>query len=123
MTERDTRYASWIISVTSIAYGIAYSIIMMLGHKAGVIESGWYYYVYYLPFFSLVIFGILKITGLTLLINRLRRISIVFLMFSWSFIWISNIAECFTGTFDDKALTLFPIVAICAYIAFRSDYH
>ena len=123
MTERDLRYTSWIISVTSIVYGVIYSIIAILGREAGVANLGYYYYVYYILFFGLIIFGFLKILGLAFVINKIRRVSIVSLMFVWGFIWTSNIVECFTQQFDDKAITLFPIVAICAYTAFRGDYH
>lgn len=123
MDEKDIRYTSWVISITSIVYAIAYLYRIYAIHEQGVADKGFYYYVYYVLFVSLIIAGVVKISGLIINNKEIKRWAIVSLMFIWGFIWTSNIIECFTSQFDDKAITLFPIVAICAYIAFRGDYH
>lgn len=123
MDERDIRYTSWVISITSIVYAIAYLYRTYAIHEQGVANRGLYYYIYYVLFVSLIIAGIVKISGLIVNNKEIKRWAIVSLMFIWGFIWTSNIIECLMYQFDDKSITLFPIVAICAYIAFRGDYH
>ena len=123
MDKKDIRYTSWVISITSVVYAIAYLYRVYAIHEQGLADRGIYHYFYYVLFVSLIIAGVVKISGLIMNKKEVKRWSIVSLMFIWGFIWTSNIIECFIYQFDDKAITLFPIVAICAYIAFRGDYH
>lgn len=122
MTEEDIRYTSWVVSVTSIAYGVVFSIITAHKHAMGFRVLGGYYYTYYLLYFGLILFGAIKMVSILSEHAFARRLSIVSLMFIWGYLWSSSIVESFVYGFNKEAILLIPMLAICGYIAIRGDY-
>ena len=125
MRERDLRFASWVISVTSVLYGVI-SILVSLdnGYTEGYYLWGFSTpsYIRLIPFFLLIIFGIGKIVGIAFNINFLRRVSIVGMMFCWGFVWTSSIVSFFAVGPNRTAIVILPIIAISTFIAMRGDY-
>ena len=125
MRERDLRFASWVISVTSVLYGVV-SILVSLDN--GYIDDYYLWglstssYLRTIPFFLLIIFGIGKMVGITFNINLLKRVSIVGMMFCWGFVWTSSIVSFFAVSPNRTAIVLLPIIAITTFIAMRGDY-
>ena len=98
MRERDLRFASWVISVTSVLYGIISLLVLPYnGYSDGY--YGWELvtsnYLHIIPFVLLIIFGIGKMIGITFDIKLLKRVSIVGMMFCWGFVWTSSIVNFF----------------------------
>lgn len=125
MRERDLRFASWVISVTSVLYGII-SILVSLdgGYSDGHYLWGFSTsnYLRIIPFFLLIVFGIGKMVGITFNINLLKRVSIVGMMFSWGFVWTSSMMSFFAVGPNRSTIVLLPIIAISTFIAMRGDY-
>lgn len=125
MRERDLRFASWVISITSVLYGIV-SILVLLSSE--YIDGNYLWgfsassHLRIIPFFLLIIFGIGKMVGITFNINFLRRVSIVGMMFCWGFVWTSSIMSFFAVGPNRTAIVILPIIAISAFIAMRGDY-
>ena len=122
MREQDIRFTSWVISFTSIIYGVIFSIITAHKHMMGINVLGGYYYLYYALYFGLIVFGAIKMVSIIFVHSFTRRLSIVSLMFIWGYLWSSSIVESFIYGFNKEAVLLIPIIAICAYIAFRGEY-
>lgn len=122
MNRTDKRFASWVISVTSILYGIVSSSLVYQSNFYGQYIDGAYRYLYYTPFILLVVFGITKIIGLFSGKGDLKRMSIVGLMFSWGFIWTANVVNFITIGPNRSSILIIPILAICGYVALRGDY-
>lgn len=125
MRERDLRFASWVISVTSVLYGIVSMLVLSdNGYSDGY--YGWELvtsnYLHIVPFVLLIIFGIGKMIGITLNINLLKRVSIVGMMFCWGFVWTSSIVNFFAVGPNRTAIIILPIIAITTFIAMRGDY-
>lgn len=125
MRERDLRFASWVISITSVLYGVI-SILVSLDNGYsdsyylwGSLETS---YLRIIPFFLLIIFGIGKMVGITFNINLLKRVSIVGMMFCWGFVWTSSIVSFFAVGPNRTAIVILPIIAISTFIAMRGDY-
>ena len=122
MRKEDIRYSSWVISLTSILYGIARVIQLIIGsfpHSTGLI----YHYVIYSTLYLMLIFlGITKILGLSTKNKKVRKTSILSLMFVWGFIWTSSLISFFQNGFNPQVVLILPIIALCAYIAMRGDY-
>lgn len=116
------RFASWVISVTSILYGIISSSLVYNSNFYGQYIEGAYRYLYYTPFVLLVIFGVTKLTGLITSRGEMKRLSIIGLMFSWGFIWTANVVNFITIGPNRSSILIIPILAICGYIAMRGDY-
>ena len=125
MRERDLRFASWVISVTSVLYGVI-SILVSLDNGY---SEGYYLWgfstssdIRLIPFFLLIVFGIGKMVGITFNINFLKRVSIVGMMFCWGFVWTSSIMSFFAVGPNRSAIVILPIIAISTFIAMRGDY-
>lgn len=122
MRGTDKRFASWVISVTSILYGIISSSLVYQSNFYGQHIDGAYRYLYYTPLILLVVFGVTKIAGLIAKKGDLKRLSIVGLMFSWGFIWTANVVNFITIGPNRSSILIIPILAICGYVAMRGDY-
>lgn len=122
MKRTDMRFASWVISVTSILYGIVSSSLVYNSNFYGQYIEGAYRYLYYTPFVLLVVFGVTKLTGLITSRGEMKRLSIIGLMFSWGFIWTANVVNFITIGPNRSSILIIPILAICGYIAMRGDY-
>ena len=125
MREGDLRFASWVISVTSVLYGV----ISILVSSNNGYSDGYYLWGFstlsplrIVPFFLLIIFGIGKMVGITFNINLLKRVSIVGMMFCWGFVWTSSIVSFFAVGPNRTAIVLLPTIAISTFIAMRGDY-
>lgn len=70
----------------------------------------------------MTIFGVLKLLFIVFDNKIWRKVSIVSLMFVWGYIWTSSIVETFLVGFNEESILLIPIIAVCGYIAIRSDY-
>lgn len=125
MNERDLRFASWVISVTSILYGVVSLAVMSRnGYSDGY--YGWSMLsnkvLIQLPFIMLIVFGLLKIAGIIVRIRRIKRVAIVGLMFCWGFVWTSSLMSFITVGPNRSVIILLPIIAISTFIAMRGDY-
>ena len=123
MSERDLKFASWVISITSILYGILSLAVMSRngysdGYYGWIANSGFIP----LPFILLIIFGILKLTGIIVRTRTIRRVAIVGLMLCWGFVWTSSLMSFITLGPNRTVITSLPIIAISAFIAMRGDY-
>lgn len=122
MREQDIKFSSWVISVTSILYGLLTMSRMSDSILYGRMDGEGYHYFYYIPLILLVVCGACKIIGLTIRHKPLRRYSIVGMMFAWGFIWSSYLIDfIFIGP-NRTTIILIPIISICIYIAIRGDY-
>ena len=121
MRERDLRFASGVISVTSVLYGII-SLLVLLndgysdGYYVWELETSRYLCVLF------IIFGLGKMIGITFNIRFFKRVSIVGMMFCWGFVWTSSIVNFFTIGPNRIAIIILPIIAITTFIAMRGDY-
>lgn len=122
MRKEDIRYSSWVISLTSILYGIARIAELIL--KSFLYSSGlsYYYFTYYVLYLMLIFFGITKILGLYTKNKKVRKTSILSLMFVWGFIWTSSFINLIQDGFNPQTVLIIPIIALCIYIAMRGDY-
>ena len=123
MSERDLKFASWIISITSILYGVLSLAVMSRngysdGYYAWILNRGFLP----LPFIMLIIFGLLKIAGIIVNIRVMKRVAIVGLMFCWGFVWTSSLMSFITLGPNRTVITTLPIIAISTFIAMRGDY-
>ena len=125
MRKRDLRFASWVISVTSVLYGI----ISILVFSNNGYSDGYYLwgfctsnYLQIIPFVLFIIFGVGNMIGITFNIKLLKRISIIGMMFCWGFVWTSSVMSFFTVGPNRTAIVILPIIAITAFIAMRGDY-
>lgn len=125
MRDRDLRFASWVISITSILYGLV-SIIVLTNNGYSDGYYGWEIinknYLQLIPFVLLIVFGISKVMGIIFNIKLLKRVSIVGMMFSWGFIWTSSLVSFIVVGPNRTSITIIPIIAISAFIAMRGDY-
>lgn len=126
MNEKDLKFASWVIAITSILYGVlSVTVMFNRGYSDGY--YGWS--VLYenklilIPFILLIIFGIMKIFGIITMKNIIRRISIVGIMFCWGFVWTSSLMSFISAGPNRTVITSIPIIAISAFIAMRGDYN
>lgn len=122
MRRADMRFASWVIAITSILYGIVSSSLVYQSNFYGQYIEGAYGYLYYTPFVLLILFGTSKIVGLYSRRGNIRRVSIIGLMFSWGFIGSASIINFITIGPNRSAVLMIPIWAICGYVAMRGDY-
>lgn len=122
MERKDMHFASWIISLTSILYGTMSMLHLSDSISYGYFSVGNYQNTYYTPYILLIIFGIIKIVGLKKLIPKIRRISIIGLMFSWGFIWTTAMVDFIIVGPNRITIVIIPIIAICFYVALRGDY-
>lgn len=122
VNKREIRFTIWIISITSILYGITSVTLLLRSSFYGQYVESSYAYAYYIPFLMLIVFGVMKITGLLMKHPLIKRISIVGLMFSWGFIWTANTVGFFVVGPNRGAVLVIPILAICIYLAMRGDY-
>lgn len=111
MSERDLKFASWVISITSVLYGII-SILVLLdsgysdGYYVWELETSHYIRALF------IIFGLGKMISITFNIKFLKRVSIVGMMFCWGFVWTSSIVSFFTIGPNRMAIIIVPIIAI-----------
>lgn len=125
MNDRDLRFASWVISITSILYGVmSLAVMSRNGYSDGY--YGWSMLankaLIQLPFIMLIIFGFLKIAGIIVRTRIIRRVAIVGLMFCWGFVWTSSLMSFITVGPNRSVIILLPIIAISTFIAMRGDY-
>lgn len=123
MRERDLKFASWVISITSILYGVLSLAVMSRngysdGYYGWIVNKGYIPF----PFIMLIIFGLLKIAGIIVRIRRIKRVAIVGLMFCWGFVWTSSLMSFITVGPNRSVIILLPIIAISTFIAMRGDY-
>ena len=123
MNERDLKFASWVISITSILYGILSLAVMSRngysdGYYGWTVNRGFVP----LPFIMLIIFGLLKIAGIIVHIRMMKRVAIIGLMFCWGFVWTSSLMSFITVGPNRSVIILLPIIAISTFIAMRGDY-
>ena len=123
MSERDLKFASWVISITSILYGVlSLEVLSRNGYSDGyygwTINRG----LLPLPFIMLIIFGLLKLAGIIVHIRMMKRVAIVGLMFCWGFVWTSSLMSFITVGPNRSVIILLPIIAISTFIAMRGDY-
>ena len=125
MRERDLKFASWVISITSILYGVmSLAVMSRNGYSDGY--YGWSMLankaLIQLPFIMLIIFGFLKIAGIIVHVSMMRRVAIVGLMFCWGFVWTSSLMSFIALGPNRTVITVLPIIAISTFIAMRGDY-
>lgn len=123
MSERDLKFASWVISITSILYGVLSLAVMSRngysdGYYSWTVNRGFLP----LPFIMLIIFGLLKLAGIIVHIRMMKRVAIVGLMFCWGFVWTSSLMSFITFGPNRTVVTVLPIIAISTFIAMRGDY-
>ena len=123
MRERDLKFASWVISITSILYGVLSLAVMSRngysdGYYGWLVNRG----LLPIPFIMLIIFGFLKIAGIIINVRMMKRVAIVGLMFCWGFVWISSLMSFITLGPNRPVITSLPIIAISTFIAMRGDY-
>lgn len=123
MNERDLRFASWVISITSILYGVLSLAVMSRngysdGYYGWTVNRGFVP----LPFIMLIVFGILKLAGIIVHIRMMKRVAIVGLMFCWGFVWTSSLMSFIASGPNRTVVTVLPIIAISTFIAMRGDY-
>lgn len=123
MSERDLKFASWVISITSILYGVLSLAVMSRngysdGYYAWTVNRGFVP----LPFILLIIFGLLKLAGIIVDISMMKRVAIVGLMFCWGFVWTSSLMSFITVGPNRMVVAILPIIAISTFIAMRGDY-
>lgn len=123
MSERDLKFASWVISITSILYGVLSLAVMSRngysdGYYAWTVNRGFVP----LPFILLIIFGLLKLAGIIVDIRMMKRVAIVGLMFCWGFVWTSSLMSFITVGPNRMVVAILPIIAISTFIAMRGDY-
>ena len=121
MRERDLRFASWVISVTSVLYGILSMLVLLNngysdGYYVWELETSHYLCALF------IIFGLGKMIGITFNIRFFKRVSIVGMMFCWGFVWTSSIVNFFTIGPNRIAIIILPIIAITTFIAMRGEY-
>ena len=124
MNERDLRFASWVISITSILYGVLSLAVMSRNGYSDGYYGGWTVSrgLIPLPFIMLIIFGFIKIAGIIVHVSMMRRVAIVGLMFCWGFVWTSSLMSFITVGPNRSVIILLPIIAISTFIAMRGDY-
>lgn len=122
MKERDRKFASWTISLSSIMYGLISSILIYQSNFYGQRIDGLYRYFYYTPLIFLILFGITKIFGILSRRGIVKRISIVGMMFSWGFLWTADLVSFILNGPNRGTILIIPILAICIYVAMRGDY-
>lgn len=122
VNKKDIRFTTWIISVTSILYGITSIGLLLKSNFYGHYSESPCEYIYYIPFLLLIVFGIMKVIGLSTKKALIRRVSMVGLMFSWGFIWTADLVSFFAVGPNRGAILAIPILAICTYLAMRGDY-
>lgn len=123
MRERDLRFASWVISITSILYGVlSLAVMSRNGYSDGY--YGWTVNkeLIPLPFIMLIIFGLLKLAGIIVHIRMMKRVAIIGLMFCWGFVWTSSLMSFIAFGPNRTVVTVLPIIAISTFIAMRGDY-
>lgn len=123
MRERDLKFASWVISITSILYGVLSLAVMSRngysdGYYAWTVNRGFIP----LPFIMLIIFGLIKIAGIIVHVRMMKRVAIVGLMFCWGFVWTSSLMSFIALGPNRTVVTVLPIIAISTFIAMRGDY-
>ena len=123
MRERDLKFASWVISITSILYGVVSLAVMSRngysdGYYGWIVNRG----LLPIPFIMLIIFGLLKIAGIVVHIRMMKRVAIVGLMFCWGFVWTSSLMSFITVGPNRIVVAILPIIAISTFIAMRGDY-
>lgn len=123
MNERDLRFASWVISITSILYGVVSLAVMSRngysdGYYGWIVNRG----LLPIPFVMLIIFGLLKIAGIVINTRMIKRVAIVGLMFCWGFVWTSSLMSFITVGPNRMVIAILPIIAISTFIAMRGDY-
>lgn len=123
MNEKDLRFASWVISITSILYGVLSLAVMSRngysdGYYGWLVNRG----LLPIPFIMLIIFGFLKIAGIIINVRMMKRVAIVGLMFCWGFVWTSSLMSFITLGPNRTVITSLPIIAISTFIAMRGDY-
>ena len=123
MSERDLKFASWVMSITSILYGILSLAVMSRngysdGYYGWIVNRGFMP----LPFIMLIIFGLLKLAGIIVHIRMMKRVAIIGLMFCWGFVWTSSLMSFITVGPNRSVIILLPIIAISTFIAMRGDY-
>ena len=123
MSERDLKFASWVISITSILYGVLSLAVMSRngysdGYYGWTVNRGFVP----LPFILLIIFGLLKLAGIIVDIRMMKRVAIVGLMFCWGFVWTSSLMSFITVGPNRMVVAILPIIAISTFIAMRGDY-
>lgn len=123
MSERDLKFASWVISITSILYGVlSLAVMSRNGYSDGYYALTFNRWFLPLPFIMLIIFGLLKISGIIVNVRRIKRVAIVGLMFCWGFVWTSSLMSFITVGPNRTVIILLPIIAISTFIAMRGDY-
>lgn len=123
MRERDLRFASWVISITSILYGVlSLAVMSRNGYSDGY--YGWTVNKELIPllFIMLIIFGLLKLAGIIVHIRMMKRVAIIGLMFCWGFVWTSSLMSFIAFGPNRTVVTVLPIIAISTFIAMRGDY-
>ena len=123
MSERDLKFASWVISITSILYGVLSLAVMSRngysdGYYGWTVNRGFIP----LPFIMLIVFGLLKTAGIITNKRTMKRVAIVGLMFCWGFVWTSSLMSFITLGPNRTVVTVLPIIAISTFIAMRGDY-
>lgn len=125
MNKRDLRFASWVISITSILYGVlSLAVMSNRGYSDGyygwseIYKNG----LILIPFILLIIFGIMKICGIVTKKKLIMRTSIVGLMFCWGFVWTASLMSFIAVGPNRTIITSIPIIAISGFIAMRGDY-
>lgn len=123
MSERDLKFASWVISITSILYGVVSLAVMSRngysdGYYGWIVNRG----LLPIPFVMLIIFGLLKIAGIVINTRMIKRVAIVGLMFCWGFVWTSSLMSFITVGPNRMVIAILPIIAISTFIAMRGDY-
>lgn len=126
MIEKDMRFMSWLVSTTSILYGIV-MIIRNYVYYDILVEYASSYQMFVLQnyIFSvlLIIFGILKIIFILKDNKYMRKISIVSLMFCWGFIETAFIIDWFVSGPNRESVLILPIIVACMFIANRGEYN
>lgn len=125
MNKKDLRFASWVISITSILYGMLSLVVMSSrGYNDGYYGWSELYNngLILIPFILLIMFGIMKICGMLTKKKVLMRSSIVGLMFCWGFVWTSSLMSFIYAGPNRTIITSIPIIAISGFIAMRGDY-
>ena len=123
MRERDLKFASWVISITSILYGVLSLAVMSRngysdGYYGWTVNKGLVPF----PFIMLIIFGLLKLAGIIVHVRMMKRVAIVGLMFCWGFVWTSSLMSFIAFGPNRTVITVLPIIAISTFIAMRGDY-
>lgn len=124
MRERDLKFASWVISITSILYGVLSLAVMSRNGYSDGYYGGWTVNrgLIPFPFIMLIIFGFIKIAGIIVHVSMMRRVAIVGLMFCWGFVWTSSLMSFIALGPNRTVITVLPIIAISTFIAMRGDY-